>query len=620
MQARQAQTIKRKEMFIIIGLGDAVAPSTVPGQKLKKLACDIGGIFESVSDVPTGATSPQKKMADANLVQALSAFSRYFQATNSIQNRDVVSWSEIYEGANFPMEMTTAVAPVYDKTTDPKRWKLLGVAGIDVTTCDLEKKIYDKNPSVINFPAAPEETVIKGCNCSGSYTYKGVEYSGCTEQDWSSRWCATVDCGLPTTSDISTGKWADCKPFGVRAELEKLLLKSGEECRTDMISKCAIEALRPDAYRCGAAVAGCSALDVQKEAQANFMPGIPGLPTQAVVTADWVQNPSSEWDETKWSTDGSKCDQCKNSGMSPSCALPVICNASGIPPPPPLESASSDNVMWSPPGWVFYVVGGVLAAFAGVSAIVKYMRSSKRVQAQPPAFQPGPEIKVDGSQQQQQQYPPQHPPAVQGYEARGGAGVGMAGAAGGAMVAGVVVGGGAAAMQGGPGVMAAGATVYDGISQAVPAAVPAAAAAAYDEVDAVVSGLPAPDLSALQVPQIAGASEIAENMFEGSFLADAGEPALMGLLAAGAAAPIVGQVFSLLADLKKHLDRHLEAEEECRRMSVWCVSMMAVLGKLTKETTVRCPCPVDRAQSHSQKHPTCRAVVPRPLKSSDSEC
>jgi hypothetical protein len=27
-----------------------------------------------------------------------------------------------------------------------------------------------------------------------------------------------------------TGFWADCKPFGVRAELEKLLLQSGEEC------------------------------------------------------------------------------------------------------------------------------------------------------------------------------------------------------------------------------------------------------------------------------------------------------------------------------------------------------------------------------------------------------
>jgi len=93
-----------------------------------------------------------------------------------------------------------------------------------------------------------------------------------------------------------------------------------------------------------------------------------------------------------------------------------------------------------------------------------------------------------------------------------------------------------------------------------------------------------PDASALKVPD--AAAEVGSSMFNSTFLADAGDGAVSGLLAAGAAAPIIGQVFTLLADLKKHLDKHIEAEEECRRMSVWCVSMMAVLGKLAKETTV----------------------------------
>ena len=49
----------------------------------------------------------------------------YMQVTNSIFKRDVVSFSEIYEGTNFKMDMTTASVSVYDKS-DPDRWKMLG--------------------------------------------------------------------------------------------------------------------------------------------------------------------------------------------------------------------------------------------------------------------------------------------------------------------------------------------------------------------------------------------------------------------------------------------------------------------------------------------------------------
>jgi hypothetical protein len=55
------------------------------------------------------------------------------------------------------------------------------------------------------------------------------------------------------------------------------------------------------------------------------------------------------------------------------------------------------------------------------------------------------------------------------------------------------------------------------------------------------------------------------------------------VLLLGEAVPIVGKVFKLLAGLKQHFDQFLETEEECRRMSVWCVSMMSVLGKLVRD-------------------------------------
>ena len=45
------------------------------------------------------------------------------------------------------MEVTTASAPVYDKT-NTSRWKFLGVAAFDLTVCNLEKDLLDKNPTM----------------------------------------------------------------------------------------------------------------------------------------------------------------------------------------------------------------------------------------------------------------------------------------------------------------------------------------------------------------------------------------------------------------------------------------------------------------------------------------
>jgi hypothetical protein len=103
------------------------------------------------------------------------------------------------------------------------------------------------------------QTKFPGCKCAQEYEYtnsKGVteQYSGsCTMSDWPFAWCATVNCGIKAEgSSISTGYWADCKPFGTRAALETELLMSGEECTNKQIDACEIEALRPLAYRCDA--------------------------------------------------------------------------------------------------------------------------------------------------------------------------------------------------------------------------------------------------------------------------------------------------------------------------------------------------------------------------------
>ena len=40
----------------------------------------------------------------------------------------------------------------------------------------------------------------------------------------------------------------------------------------------------------------------------------------------------------------------------------------------------------------------------------------------------------------------------------------------------------------------------------------------------------------------------------------------------------------MLADIKEYVEVFVETEEESKRMSVWCVSLMAVLGRLAQET------------------------------------
>ena len=91
-------------------------------------------------------------------------------------------------------------------------------------------------------------TQLSDCKCAETWEYKGNQYRGCTTQDWPLPWCASDGCGMKLDS-VSTGYWADCKPFGANATLDSLLMKSGEECDLNALSANQLEALRPPDYR-----------------------------------------------------------------------------------------------------------------------------------------------------------------------------------------------------------------------------------------------------------------------------------------------------------------------------------------------------------------------------------
>ena len=82
------------------------------------------------------------------------------------------------------------------------------------------------------------------------------------------------------------------------------------------------------------------------------------------------------------------------------------------------------------------------------------------------------------------------------------------------------------------------------------------------------------------------AHELKCAMFGNTFLEEASSALLDGILAAGQKVPAVGVIFAIMKDMKGHFDRFNESSEECRRLSVWCVSQMGTLGYLAKEATI----------------------------------
>jgi len=252
------------------------------------------------------------------------------------------------EGSNPGMEVTTASAPVYDKT-NTSRWKFLGVAAFDLTVCNLEKALLDKNPTMQDAPPMPEATKFSGCTCALSYTYNGITYEGgaCTSDSWPVPWCMTDGCGIRDSS-MDTGYWADCKPFGARATLQEVLMRSGEEGSTEDLDPCELEALRPVENQCRTVASGqqlpntCTQEKVNELRTFNYYQKLPGFDN--VVEADWQGNTGGSYSDAEWSMNEGSCDQCNNDQMKPQCALPAKCNA-GIQVPDRFDSSAKSHMM-----------------------------------------------------------------------------------------------------------------------------------------------------------------------------------------------------------------------------------------------------------------------------------
>ena len=94
----------------------------------------------------------------------------------------------------------------------------------------------------------------------------------CITANWPTAWCGTGDCGI-SIEGVSTGYWADCKPFGVRAELEAVLKKNSvEECATTEMPPLELEALRASSVN----AQRCSEDDVTTQKKFNYNSGLPG--------------------------------------------------------------------------------------------------------------------------------------------------------------------------------------------------------------------------------------------------------------------------------------------------------------------------------------------------------
>ena len=82
------------------------------------------------------------------------------------------------------------------------------------------------------------------------------------------------------------------------------------------------------------------------------------------------------------------------------------------------------------------------------------------------------------------------------------------------------------------------------------------------------------------------AEEVGSAIFGDTFFDGAGHVVVDGILSVGQKVPCIGAIFSILKDLKENLHQHIEAEEECRRLSVWCTGMIATIGHLGREATI----------------------------------
>jgi len=254
--ARQASSAGADEHFFVVGLGSGVSE-----QALRGLSCATGAIYTHADDGDESA-----------LRRAMISFYKYFALFKSIEKVEGFSWSEPY--ISIPSiwgKMTTAVAPVYDKSREP--WHMMGVAGVDATVCDL---LSDRVPE----PESAARATQRGCVCQDSWSYGGATFTGCADVDWPVPWCATQgSCGSCDTPSVSGGCWDDCEPEGKEGVLQDTLLSRATSwCEPASLDACALEALRLSVGEpvCAASEPGldyASCTDAQIEAYAWAIDG-----------------------------------------------------------------------------------------------------------------------------------------------------------------------------------------------------------------------------------------------------------------------------------------------------------------------------------------------------------
>ena len=66
---------------------------------------------------------------------------------------------------------------------------------------------------------------------------------------------------------------------------------------------------------------------------------------------------------------------------------------------------------------------------------------------------------------------------------------------------------------------------------------------------------------------------LGQEMFKGTILADVAGQALSGVLTIAKDFPFMGPIVSVLNELKGMVEQYQDAEEECKRLVVWCVAL-----------------------------------------------
>lgn len=252
LQSLNSQT----EAVFWYGLGTA---GTRAESILSNLACESSSIYTPVPDYDT-----------SGLTSLLSSYYHFFSVERS-EAAEVgyvprVSWSEPYTAIpDIWGPVTTAVVPVYDKSSSP--WVLAGVAAIDVPVCELVGAVEAAGYTGDAGDNVGPTTTKQGCECLDGFEYDGRRFDNgeCTDYDWATPWCAVpAGCGIcdGSVTDLSSGTtvcWDECSTAGSAEGLVEAMLKEqslDDACPPGTMSDCDLLALRMqswdeyDLYRC----------------------------------------------------------------------------------------------------------------------------------------------------------------------------------------------------------------------------------------------------------------------------------------------------------------------------------------------------------------------------------